>query len=122
MSDPSPLENIHEDGSGVATDPTPSAATRGAPLVLPPSPNVPTKQPTRRESLVSRVDIGYFDPSGINELRRTMTRMSLGNPEADVVDLNLRKDLSKSGNSYATLTPGDGPFDFEKTLRDVVKK
>lgn len=116
MSDPSDLSNIHEEDSGVAnvsTLPGPS----GAPLISPHS----STQRRRRGSSVSRVDIGHFDPSGVRELRRNLSRIS-GNPEPD--DANLEKGTSKdkSVNFYAAFTPGDGPFDFEKTLRMMVKK
>ena len=59
----------------------------------------------------THVDIGHFNPEGVDELRRTMSQVS-------------RPD-SHARRSYAsedTLKPGDGPFDFEKTLRRAIRK
>lgn len=77
-----------------------------------PSSPKPTSHRTRprRESSVSHVDVSFFDPEGVQELRRTLTRRSvqesLGNVSTD-----------------STLAPKDGePFDLAKTLRRIVQK
>lgn len=104
MADPnSALHDIHEDD-----------VTTHNELSPPPSPTIQKRRP-RGSTVVSRVDIGYFDPTGVDELRRTMTRMSAQTVPATI---------APSDKSELTLAfgPGDGPFDFEKTLRQVVKK
>jgi ATP-binding cassette subfamily G (WHITE) protein 2 (SNQ2) len=105
MADPnSALHDIHED------DVTTHNLNELSP---PPSPTI-QKRRRRGSTVVSRVDIGYFDPTGVDELRRTMTRMSAQTvPQATI---------APSEKSELTLTFGDGPFDFEGTLRQVVKK
>jgi ATP-binding cassette, subfamily G (WHITE), member 2, SNQ2 len=84
---------------------------------LPPSPVIPGRR-ARRSSSVSRVDIGHFDPIGVDELRRTMSRMSANIEGED--DKEAKKGIFV--RSQLTLPVGDGPFDFEKCLREVVKK
>lgn len=62
----------------------------------------------RSNSSVSRVDVGFFDPSGVQELRRTITQQQIE---------------EGSRNSDLTLNvKDDEPFDFEKTLRLAVKR
>jgi hypothetical protein len=51
----------------------------------------------------SRVNVDYFDPAGVQELRTTLGR------------------LSNSGESNVTLF-GHGPFDFEKTLKTLLTR
>ncbi|KAG5644209.1 hypothetical protein DXG03_008872 [Asterophora parasitica] len=65
----------------------------------------------RRASTASRVDVAFFDPEGVKHLNRTLTRMSTVN------------DVSRpeSTTSEETLTT-EGPFNFEKTLKGLVKK
>jgi ATP-binding cassette subfamily G (WHITE) protein 2 (SNQ2) len=132
MADPTPLTDIREEDitAAIPTLPGPTAAANQAnvtfhnlrhheesdvhPISSPPSPIIP-RQRTRRSSSVSRVDIGHFDPQGVDELRRTLSRIS-ANRQGD--------DANKSviSRSDITLAVGDGPFNFEKCLRDVVKK
>lgn len=71
-------------------------------------------------SSVSRVDIGYFDPAGVNELRRTMTNLNAAKEEKN----KKRKggERPTSAKSDDTLTPSTEPFDFEKNLRELTKK
>ncbi|KAF7984807.1 hypothetical protein HWV62_11820 [Athelia sp. TMB] len=58
----------------------------------------------------SRVDIGHFDPAGVDELRRTMSRRS-------------EQTLNQSQSADAkSATKGDEPFDFEKVLRSVMQR
>ncbi|KAG5644207.1 hypothetical protein DXG03_008870 [Asterophora parasitica] len=63
----------------------------------------------RRGSTASHVDVNYFDPEGVRNLNRTLTRMSHAN------------DRPSLATSDDTLT-ADGPFDFEKTLKNLVKQ
>ncbi|KAJ6552975.1 pleiotropic drug resistance ABC transporter [Mycena capillaripes] len=68
------------------------------------------KHTNTRRSTVARVDVDFFDPNGVRQLRRTLTEMSLRE--------------SGSDTSEALLVPPAGaePFDFEKTLRDIVRR
>ncbi|KAI0332261.1 pleiotropic drug resistance ABC transporter [Cubamyces sp. BRFM 1775] len=97
----------------------------------PRSPNIDTHgHPLGRTvSSTSRVDIGRFDPEGVEQLRRTMSMQSQSN--ADLARCTTRHGgdqrsaHSQSRSSEATLTlthPIDGPFDFEKALRNVFKR
>ncbi|KIM37032.1 hypothetical protein M413DRAFT_448754 [Hebeloma cylindrosporum] len=82
----------------------------------------------RRNSNVSHVDIDFFDPDGVGELRRTLSRKDdqdkltrahtrekepLNDPE---------KGRLSSTSSDATLNDPDAPFDFQKTLLRVIRK
>jgi ATP-binding cassette subfamily G (WHITE) protein 2 (SNQ2) len=135
-SDPTPLQNIREEGitAGIPTLPGPSGAANQANVTfhnlrndelpstpptsfLPPSPNLARQRP-RGWSSVSRVDIGHFDPTGVNELRQTMSRVS-ANTQGDDTK---RVKKETSFRSDVTLQASDAPFDFEKCLRDLVKK
>ena len=127
MADLTPSENIREhDISAIPTPPGPSAAANQASVAfhnlrhdeeskIPSPPSSPIISKQRRRSSVSRVDIGHFDPVGVHELRQTLSRVSQ-KTQGD--------DAKKEGTvrSDVTLAVGDGPFDFEKCLRDVVKK
>ena len=76
-----------------------------------PSPIVPPT-PRSPERTSNRVTVGYFDRAGVDQLRRTLTHLSeTWDPE------NAR------GLSSETLSiPATGPFDFERTLRTIMKK
>ncbi|KAF8960414.1 pleiotropic drug resistance ABC transporter [Flammula alnicola] len=68
----------------------------------------------RRNSSVSHVDVDFFDPAGVLELRRTLTRRN---------EEEKREQARRSSeSSTATLRVLDEPFDFEKTLRRAVRK
>ena len=77
----------------------------------------PTKDsfgtPLARQPSGHHVDIGIFDPQGMEQLRRTMSTQS----QAARHDRTVR-----SVSSDSTLAFDDGPFDFEKTLRHVIKR
>lgn len=55
----------------------------------------------------SHVPVGYFDQQGVSDLRRTLTHL----PEAE----------GGAGSSETLSVPTDGTFDFEKTLRNIMK-
>lgn len=75
-----------------------------------PSPSIPHRIPGR--SAASRVTVGYFDREGVDQLRRTLTHIS-----------ESRLEPTLHGLSSETLSvPQSGPFDFEKTLRVIMKK
>ncbi len=80
---------------------------------------------TRQPSSGSHVDIGRFDPEGVAQLRRSLSRQS-NNATPLPFDLCLlREGERRSAHSVSTevtLASPDAPFDFGKTLRKVVKK
>lgn len=79
---------------------------------------VSPKQPFARgraNSSVSRVDVAFFDPAGVQDLRQTLTHQNDG-VTADQ-QLNSEKRSSSSGT-----TLNEEPFDFEKVLRNVVQR
>ncbi|PIL29236.1 ATP-binding cassette transporter [Ganoderma sinense ZZ0214-1] len=80
---------------------------------------------TRQLSSGSHVDIGHFDPQGVAQLRRSLSRQSHNGTELPF-DLDpLREGQRQSANSISTevtLASPDAPFDFGKTLRNVVKQ
>ncbi|KAI9448645.1 ABC-2 type transporter-domain-containing protein [Russula earlei] len=84
-------------------------APDGAPANdVPSSPSVPHQTRPRASS---RVTVGYFDQAGVDQLRRTLTRLSEAIPE------------NERGLSTETLSvPTTGPFDLEKTLRAIMRK
>ena len=59
-------------------------------------------------------DMGYFDSAGVDQLRPTLTHLSEPRDPEDA------REFSES--SETLFVPATGPFDFEKTLRNVVKK
>ena len=74
------------------------------------SPSIPHRVPGRGAG--SRVTVGYFDREGVDQLRRTLTHVS-----------EARQDPALNALSSETLSvPTTGPFDFEKTLRVIMKK
>ena len=74
----------------------------------------------RRESYASHVSIDYFDPAGVDELRRSLSLASnsIRQPEDELRP----KSPVPSISSEVTLAPGDGPFDFQKSLQQIMKK
>jgi hypothetical protein len=81
----------------------------------------------RANSSVSRVDLRFFDPDGVGELRRTLTkqgkqeeieRARTHGPE-DVHDPEQGRFLP--GSFDETLNSHDEPFDFQKTLDRVIR-
>ena len=75
-----------------------------------PSPSIPHRVPGRGAG--SRVTVGYFDREGVDQLRRTLTHIS-----------EARLEPALNAVSSETLSvPAAGPFDFERTLRLIMKK
>ena len=89
----------HRHSTDPANKTSPVHDTRGAPL-------------SRQLSSGSHVDIGFFDPAGVEILRRTLSRQSQGGQRGTV----------HSTASYTTIAFDEGPFDLEKTLRHVIKR
>ncbi|KAG6908741.1 hypothetical protein DXG01_003445 [Tephrocybe rancida] len=71
----------------------------------------------RRGSTASHMDVDFFDPDGVRDLNRRLSYISATNGGDD----NEKSDHTASVTSEDTLTPS-GPFDFQKTLKMVVKK
>jgi ATP-binding cassette subfamily G (WHITE) protein 2 (SNQ2) len=134
MADPLPLQNIREEVTTAAV-PAPETPINEAnvafhnlahdeeynspsssPSIPPPSP-IFSRQRPRGASSVSRVDIGHFDPTGVDELRQTMSRMSENTPGGDT-----KKAKSLQSDTTFGVPVGDGPFDFEKFIGNVVQK
>lgn len=78
------------------------------------SPQISHHHPTHLRNNSSHVDVGFFDPEGVGELRRTMSRVS-----GVVAPTTPKPEPAASSLSDATL---DGSFDFEKVLRDVMRQ
>jgi ATP-binding cassette, subfamily G (WHITE), member 2, SNQ2 len=97
-------------------------------------PQTPATTRPRRGSSVSRVGVDYFDPAGVEELRRVLTQRSNHDLQRvltttsipDVARLRVpseKRDLS-AASSTITLTGlkvEDG-LDLEKTVRHIVRK
>ncbi|KAJ7364390.1 pleiotropic drug resistance ABC transporter [Mycena albidolilacea] len=81
----------------------------------PRSPPAPprTSNVGRRSSVSSRVDVDFFDPAGVQGLRRTVTGIS---------ERYVKRQPNAKSDSDVTLSPGDGPFDLEKTFKFVQQK
>lgn len=75
-----------------------------------PSPRAPHRIPGRGAG--SRVTVGYFDREGVDNLRRTLTQLSESQEPGDLNALS----------SETLSVPATGPFDFERTLRTIMKK
>lgn len=67
------------------------------------------------------VPLGYFDPSGVDELKRTMSRVSERHAPSTHLEPSSGSRLSSAASEH-TLTPGDGPFDFEKALQRSIRR
>ncbi|KAF9076400.1 ABC transporter [Rhodocollybia butyracea] len=109
--DPSKLRDIQEERSGQNTPLQPQEPQE--PIESPTIPSAhASKTRPRRGSSVSRVSIDYFDPQGVRELQRTLSKMTQrpGSPAQ-----------STSSDSNATLA-NEAPFDFEKALRQITEK
>lgn len=151
MSDPAQLERIREDEGAITELPPDPANTVGAHANAavhnavhehsPVSP--PVTRHARRGSTASHashVSLDYFDPVGVNELRRTlsqqqdelrrtMSQQATHNAKKSTSSQNSPESGSKRGagrsfdlDSEETLAVGDGPFDFERTLRLTMRK
>ncbi|KAI0074337.1 hypothetical protein K474DRAFT_1648129 [Panus rudis PR-1116 ss-1] len=91
---------------------------------VPNSPRPPSSRPSvsERNGLTRRrsrsVDVDFFDPSGVGELRRTMSRMS-----RDPSIPARSGGEASSSVSDGTLTPGgEGQFDLERHMRNFIRK
>ncbi|KAF8997054.1 pleiotropic drug resistance ABC transporter [Cyathus striatus] len=72
-------------------------------------------------STVSHVDVDFFDPNGVQHLRRTLTNSpSYQDPKSEGCRQCGRETFRESSSD--TTLAGDQPFDFEKTLRDIIRK
>ncbi|KAJ7852075.1 hypothetical protein B0H14DRAFT_3085739 [Mycena olivaceomarginata] len=76
-------------------------------------PNIQEDVVDTRSSVSSRVDVDFFDPAGMQGLQRTVTGIS---------ERYVRRQPNPKSDSDVTLSPGDGPFDLEKTFKFVQQK
>lgn len=80
----------------------------------------------RRNSSVSHVSIDFFDPSGVDQLRRTMSHRSTAADAYDIPEVPLHKAKSRSTVDSTTtlkaIPQGDEPFDMEKILTTIMKR
>ncbi|KAJ7113209.1 ABC-2 type transporter-domain-containing protein [Mycena epipterygia] len=115
------LHNINEDSVDPSTNPSRSPVTLHRPFnesaltTSPTAPSIsiaPSPIIQGRRSSVSHVDVDFFDPAGVHGLKRAVTHIS----ERSV------KKTAESIDSDLTISPGNGPFDLEKTLKFVQKK
>ncbi|KAF9479336.1 pleiotropic drug resistance ABC transporter [Pholiota conissans] len=82
----------------------------------PPASHHPEHHRLRRNSTVSHVEVDFFDPAGVHELQRTMTKQL----EAEQAQAQVR---SSSVSTDSTLRVGeDEPYDFAKVLRYAIRK
>lgn len=125
-----PLTEIREEGTvdsaaEIAIVPRDHATVdspTSSPRICPPVFSRP--RAPRRGSSASRVDVDYFDKEGVNELSRTLSRMSTH--ETLPVTYEAGRDSSAPSQLEAasdeTLATADRPFDFEKGFRNYVKE
>ncbi|KAF8069197.1 pleiotropic drug resistance ABC transporter [Lyophyllum atratum] len=98
------------------SDPPHTTSLRNSPNP-PPSPLVSRLSSMQRQtSRASHVDVDFFDPNGVKQMRRTLSRMSTARE-----GVNGDAQHTTSASSDDTLAV-DGPIDFEKILRSLVKK
>jgi len=136
-----PLADIAEEASGTISRAASHPTLLNAPLSSPPldldfqcknedgeyQPHVPAhhhhqehppttaqaKRRSRSNSNVSHVSLEFFDPAGVRQLRRVLTGQE---------DEAVPQRPSSSRSSKTLNWDDDQPFDFQKTLRHVVRK
>ncbi|GLB42433.1 putative ABC transporter superfamily, ABCG family. PDR (TC 3.A.1.205) subfamily protein [Lyophyllum shimeji] len=128
--------NLQSNGGPSTTPPSPQAvaphdaASSGNPPTTPPhtSPNTdPAPTPSKLldrpglRSNASHVDVDFFDPGGVRKLRRTLTAMSAVGEQGPGKVKPEEVAHTESATSDDTVMT-DGPFNFEKTLKSLVKK
>ena len=88
--------------------------------------SAPTYPLSRQLTGSSHVHIGFFDPEGVEQLRRRLSRQSESESQSRVRLEASRghgqKHRRHSVSSEVTLVMTDGSFDLEKTLRNVMRK
>ena len=67
----------------------------------------------RRPSHASSVDVGFFDPSGVNRLRQTLSHLS-----TDTMRVTPPESVRSGGETIVE----EEKFDFEKVLREIFQK
>ncbi|KAJ3748437.1 pleiotropic drug resistance ABC transporter [Lentinula detonsa] len=110
--DPHTLRDIQEEKPGQITPLEQSETITHSP----PMASAHFQRP-RRGSSASRVSVDHFDPQGVRELQRTLSMMSQQQEEKPRSHTE-----TSSRDSSATLSPVETPFDFEKALKDSMKK
>jgi hypothetical protein len=81
-----------------------------SPLSSPIVPSSSRNQIEHRSSFASHVDVGFFDPEGVRNLNRTLSRISTS------------RDAQSDPTVLDDILISEGPFDLEKTLRAIMKR
>ncbi|KAF8206137.1 pleiotropic drug resistance ABC transporter [Mycena galopus ATCC 62051] len=69
------------------------------------------------------VSLDYFDPVGIQELERSLSRLSeRKHKRLSRQSIPFSLESVRAVETPVNLKPGDGPFDFEKTLKFIQRK
>ncbi|TFK22472.1 hypothetical protein FA15DRAFT_757994 [Coprinopsis marcescibilis] len=71
----------------------------------------------RRNSTASRVSIDFFDPEGVNELRRTITKETTEHPLPKESE-----STSSDASSDHTLAVDENDFNLERVIRQVLRR
>ncbi|KAI0767296.1 pleiotropic drug resistance ABC transporter [Fomes fomentarius] len=77
---------------------------------------------SRQKSNSSHVDVGFFDAEGVAQLRRTLSRQSEAHSPIGLQPCGQGERHSTHSASTDVTLASNSPFDFEKTLRDVIKR
>ncbi|KAF5329467.1 hypothetical protein D9619_009293 [Psilocybe cf. subviscida] len=73
----------------------------------------PGLEHARRNSSVSHVGVDFFDQEGVQQLGRTMAKEQAAHG---------KKSTESTSSSDRTLPGSEEPFDFEKTIREEIRK
>lgn len=116
MAEPQVLSDIVEEG-GASSDLANSPVHEQSPVREQSPHHLQHVKP--RNNSVSHVDVDYFDQSGALALLRTLTEKSQKSVKQSKLN---RTSSSISSSTAVSITPGDGPYDLEKALRDIIKR
>ena len=74
-------------------------------------------------ALASHVPVDFFDPTGVHELQRTYTQQTHAHDAISINTTKLRPEsLNHAGSDTASTIIGEDDFNFEKHLKDVIKR
>lgn len=117
MADPrQELTDIHEEGTSSSTTPIQSPAVHEPRSAPPPvATNDPPTMRRRRASSASHVSVDYFDPEGVQQLGRTLSRQMSTQGSPVISSKAPKKNTPSDVDSEVTLAEA---FDLEKTLKN----